>query len=778
MARFCFLGQKYEPLAGGPKAISEEPKLLCLYRMFPGPSLAHLWPMFRNIFGRLLLGVSIGLFIPNLLHSQPNRKQVNPDPEVTKLRFQGVNVMEVEELRESVSTEASHCKSFVLKPFCWITKSKYVYEKKYLNHDELARDVLRIRVFYWKRGYRDAQVDTSVVEAGKNKVQIAFRITEGPPTLISTIDVPQDSQVLKPRDISRRLSLSVGTPLNLIRLDSTRAKLLSALWDRGYGDAEVDTTVVVNEANRTAELTIRMRPNWKTTVAAIDIVGENRVTERTIRKSLTFKPGDEFRRSEMLRSQRALYESNLFKRAVLELPTQGDSNKLVVVTVQESPPREARLTAGFSTVDFFQLGGRYLHYNWKGGARRLAASGAIGNLLASSLNGRFVFRDVAQNIGADRGRYFAPTYNASIELRQPWWGSPHNEAAASVFAHRRSAPGIFVDRGYGTSSTFTRNLTFRAPASANYRFEISQVEAGDIYFCINYGVCDQPTLVALRDRQRLSPFTLNAQIDRTNDPLGPSRGVRGSADLEHASAFTISDFRYNRATIDAAAFMPFRSRGVLGGHLRMGWVNALESTGAAVGAVTAGDILHPRKRFYAGGARSVRGLGENQLGPRVLTISGQKLFEGDSANLACTLATVTACNPNAVRLANRDFVPRALGGNIVVEGSAEIRFPVWKDLSGAAFVDAGYVSQRINPALPKSKTAVTPGIGIRYLTRVGPVRVDLAMSPTAGEFLPVVTEQVMDGQVRLVNLKDNRRYAPAKGLLNRMQLHLSIGEAF
>ena len=139
---------------------------------------------------------------------------------------------------------------------------------------------------------------------------------------------------------------------------------------------------------------------------------------------------------------------------------------------------------------------------------------------------------------------------------------------------------------------------------------------------------------------------------------------------------------------------------------------------------------------------------------------------------------MSVCNPNAVDLANRDFEPRALGGNIVVEGSAELRFPVWKDLSGAAFVDAGYVAQRINPALPKSKAAVTPGIGIRYMTRVGPVRVDLAMNPASGEFLPVVTEQVVDGEVRLVNVKENRRYAPAKGLLNRMQLHLSIGEAF
>jgi hypothetical protein len=36
---------------------------------------------------------------------------------------------------------------------------------------------------------------------------------------------------------------------------------------------------------------------------------------------------------------------------------------------------------------------------------------------------------------------------------------------------------------------------------------MSKIDAGDVYFCVNYGVCDQPTLVALHQPQRLSPFT-------------------------------------------------------------------------------------------------------------------------------------------------------------------------------------------------------------------------------------------------------------------------------
>jgi hypothetical protein len=125
-----------------------------------------------------------------------------------------------------------------------------------------------------------------------------------------------------------------------------------------------------------------------------------------------------------------------------------------------------------------------------GGARRLDIQAVVGNLFASSLNNRGIFHNASVPQTSQLARYFVPTYNASIDLRQPWFGSPHNELAMSLFMHRRSAPGIYVDRGYGTSLTFTRDVAERAPASLNYRFEISKVDAGDVYFCINYGVCD------------------------------------------------------------------------------------------------------------------------------------------------------------------------------------------------------------------------------------------------------------------------------------------------
>ncbi|HVF40138.1 MAG TPA: BamA/TamA family outer membrane protein [Gemmatimonadaceae bacterium] len=731
-------------------------------------------------FGRVLGAAAVLLLLPVTLAAQQVQKAPPVNPEVVRLDFKGVSVMERQEIEKSIATDASGCVSAILTPICWISKSKYFYRKKYLKRDEFERDPLRIRVFYWKRGYRNTEVDTVITPRGTNKVGVTFLVTEGQPTMVSDINVTQTVSVLSEAEIARRLALGEKSPLNLLRLDSSVVFLQQSLWEKGYADAVLDTSVVVDTASKTATVGITIDPKWKATISDVIVEGNQRISTRTILKMLTIQPGDIFRRSEMLRTQRELYESNLFRRAAIEVPRQGDSTKVIVVTVQESPLREARLSTGFSTVDFFQFEGRYTHYNFRGGRRRLEIQGAVGNLFANSLNGKLIFKDVSETVQSDEDRYFSPTYNASVTLTQPWFRARENAIAMSVFTHRRSAPGIYVDRGLGTSLTFTREIADGAPLSANYRFEISRVDAGDVYFCVNYGVCDRPTLEALRDQQRLSPFTLGGSVNRANDPFSPSRGYRGAVDLEHGSSITASDFRYNRATADAALYRQIKKRGTLATHLRLGWVRSLGSTAEAVGALESREILHPRKRFYAGGSRSVRGYGENQLGPSVVTIPAATLRRGDST---CTAAIpITSCNPNAPALANRDFEPRPLGGNVVAETSVELRFPVWRELVGAVFVDAGYVSQRTNPDLPRRKAAVTPGFGGRYRSPVGPIRVDIGINPGRSESLPVVTEEVVDGERRLVTIDQSRVFSPYRtgfrGVLDRMTLHLSIGEAF
>jgi outer membrane protein assembly factor BamA len=222
---------------------------------------------------------------------------------------------------------------------------------------------------------------------------------------------------------------------------------------------------------------------------------------------------------------------------------------------------------------------------------------------------------------------------------------------------------------------------------------------------------------------------------------------------------------------------------VLATHLKLGFVRPL--TGGNVDV----DVLHPRKRFYAGGSMSVRGYGENQLGPRVLTVDPNLLRKGtkDTTFTRCPIAVpITECNPNAAGLTDDNFEPRPLGGTSLVEASVEYRFPLMRKLDGAVFVDGAIVGQgRIQTLsdlqdITQGTGAITPGFGVRYLSPVGPIRVDIGINPKLSEQLGVVTEVQVNGENDIVPLTKTRTYSGGSRntILSRLTLHFSIGQAF
>lgn len=675
-----------------------------------------------------------------------------------------------------------------------ISRSPTLWDYKYLDEDEFRRDVLRVLVFYWRRGYREAQVDTAVTRLAEGRVRVTFDIREGPPTVIAALRVDYDSTMFNARGIQKMAILRAGDPLNLVMLDTMRLGYQMALWDKGFADAQVDTVISVNEKERRAGVIITLTPNWPTKVGTIIVRGNKQVDAATIGNSILLETGKPFRYTDLAESQRNLYESNLFRMATFTVPPRPDSIKNVEIEVRETQMHEARTAGGFNNIDFVQLDGGFTNYNTFGGARRLDLTGIIGNIGAGSLSGRFPFREAQRDFLNNRP-FTVPTWQVSADLRQPaWLRKPENALAVGAFAHRRAAPAVYIDRGYGGQVAFTRTLAPRASASSAYKFEVTRVEAGDVYFCVNYGVCDRETIGSLRQHQRLSPLALSASIDRSDIPFSPTKGYIARVDLEHASSLTVSDYRFNRIFAEGSAYTHFRypSRDprapVLAGNLRIGYVRPLASGPSAGGQ----ELLHPRKRFYAGGSHSVRGYDENQLGPRILTVPPNELAAAQCDTAA--LFTSRTCNNGTDIVGTLDakhFAPRPTGGTSLLEASVEYRVPFRKKMEWAVFLDGARIGGSIlrdsllgDIPLP-GKMAITPGVGFRYKSPVGPVRVDMGFNPKSSEMLHVVTTaRDPSGRERLVTLKEQREIVSggtAKGfwgLFNRVVLHLSIGQAY
>ena len=670
-------------------------------------------------------------------------------PEIERVDFRGVRSVLMHEVQRAVRTRAS---SFI--------------EKHHLEPGQLGRDVTALHDLYWRHGFREVLVDTTVHPSGSG-VAVTFDVSEGPVTVVDSVDIQQTTPALDTTTVHRALRLHPGAPLDLSALDSTLAALRNALWDDGYADATLTPNVVANAVTHRANVRIDVDPRWRTRVASIEIEGNRLMSRDALRSALTLRPGGLYGRREVASSLRHLYESRVVASAFIAVPPNAsDSLTPVVVRVQERNPVQFGMDAAFSTSEFLQVAGRVGLFSIDGGLWQLVVRGATGNLLATGLEGAGPFTEVAPDDSIDRA-FLRPTWNAQVEATRLWAGSPRNRLTLAAFGQRLSEPNAFIDRALGLSTLFTREVTEHAGVLIGYRLERAAVEAGDVYFCESFGLCDAAALGVFRDFRRLSAVSLGGSVNQVNNPVAPSRGQTARIDLEYASPVTGSEYDHFRVDGEATAYRPLGSW-VIATHLRAGWAHTPQ-----------GEVLHPRLLFYAGGSRSVRGYRENQLGPRVLRVRKADLI----AN-GCTEASIAAgsCDPNAVP--QGVFSPQPVGATALLEGSVELRKHLAWGLGGVLFADGAMVGSGAGTLSGDRVSTVTPGVGLRYATPFGELRLDAGWQPDKSERLPVLVETTAaDGSSQLVRLTTDRLWTSAddangKRGLRRVTLHFALGHAF
>ncbi len=737
----------------------------------------------------------------------PSLKRVVVQPVIRSLKISGNFNIGDDELKAAMATVPSQCRG--LPSYCTVIPISWLRKKHTLDRAELDRDMLRLRVLYWKRGWRATQVTPTIDKDDDGEVIVEIKVSEGLPTVVGTLDIGALDSLFSDRDKRRLVSLSPGDPLDLIMLDSIAVRIAAQLDSRGYGDVTLNPVAVVDTSSPRAAVTLEVNKLYRTVIDSVRVEGTERYDPRLVANTMGVKKGTRYSRERLVESQRALYAAGFFRRAVVRVETgAADSLKRLIASVEELPPRAFRATGGVSTVDFIQFDARYLNANFRNNSSRLSLQGTIGNLLAPQLVGLTPFQNVLKNTQDDGSpQYLEPTFQLNADVRRRWLSDYRNQTGISLFGFRRSSPGVFIETGGGAAASFTRNLTPFVPVTLQYRLELTNTSAAETYFCVNFGVCDQRSLAVIQNTQRLAPLALTASSDRRDDPIGPTRGYSWRSELEYASAWTGSQFGYARLEVEGAKYFPISARLTIAVHGRAGVVKGLGGTSSArsVGGV---PVILPRKRFYAGGARSVRGYGENQLGPRVLVIP-RSMFQPTQAAYDSLLADPTLragrlpCPPTTALPAcpteligaptvdgrptsnfeDNDFRANPLGGEAMIEASIEARYKVWGPLTAAVFVDGGSVGAEFRG----TATVFTPGIGIRYLSPVGPIRVDVGFNPRSREQLNVITElQPRDaswGSARtegLFQIPGKRGFNPAANNLfgSRFTLHLSIGEAF
>ncbi|MGD2071620.1 MAG: BamA/TamA family outer membrane protein, partial [Gemmatimonadota bacterium] len=589
-----------------------------------------------------------------------------PRPEVTEIRFRGNQVFPDDSLRLAIANRETECRTFVFNyilPLCPLGVD-FAIDQHSLLPDELRRDVVRLELYHWQRGYREAEVDTAVSRSASGReVRLTFQVDEGRPVLVDTIMFTGDP--LPDPSLTSRLPLRRGEPLSQIQRYATRDTLLARLRNRGYAHADVLSNLFIPRDSYGAEVEFDVYTGPRARFGQIDVRWTNpghSLSRESVLRFLPFGEGDVYSREEVLGAQRSLFGVELVQSANIREDTLAetpDSVVPMVVTISEGDVHRVGAGTGWSTADCFNAEARWTSRNFVGGARRLTVRGRVSNVLATSLN-----RAACVQAGEDE--FAKLDWLASVELFQPWILSTRNSLSLSLFGERASLPDIFIRRAVGLNIALTRSLGRRLPATLAYRPELSELNAADIYFCTSFLVCDPDDIRALAGANWLAPLSVSVSLDRTDNLLNPSDGYHVSLDLEHASTWTASDYAYNRVVAEVAAYHALARRTVFAGRLRGGWVGAGDFQGGELELT--GNVVHPQKRFYAGGASSVRGFAQNRLGPRVLTSDVENFLDYravgfDTIPPVCTPEAVAdrTCDPG--ELADGAFFPRATGGS-------------------------------------------------------------------------------------------------------------------
>ena len=648
----------------------------------------------------LRLTLLVAVFAAAPLAAQQEQQRV-----VRGLSFEGNHAIDDYTLSSAIATTNSS--AFATKWYLrWIP---WLGEKRYFNELEFRRDVIRLLLLYRQSGYMNAVIDTLVRREGRD-VYLKVRIYEGDPVRLARLDMLGVDSILDVRRLKRDLPLQEGDPFNRALFQASADTVVSRLKNLGYPYADILRNYDVDVAALRAVATLEALSGPRMRVGQVLITGAEKVDTGTLRRMLSVRAGDWFRQDQLYLTQRDLYGLGMFRSVNVVLadttPPPGDSAVRVVVRVSEAPRHRLRAGAGYGSLDCFRVQSGWTAYDFLGGARSLDLTGQLSKLgVGVPANSGFK-QNVCHPLHDDPTSDTA-NYNATLTLRQPAFLSPRHTASFAIFAERRSEFKAYTRQAVGANLAVTLNARRDVPVTVGYGYSVGRTTADPLVLCERFLLCNASDQAFLLNTRPFGAITISGVRARVNSVLDPSAGSVMQVTLVHASRYVLSDtlYEFNRGELEVAKYYPLSRRSAFAWRIRGGTI--LPQRLSLLGQST--QFVPPDQRFYAGGPNSVRGYARNELGPRVY-VTDSVIVQGTDTTLRNLHASPT-------------------GGNTVVTANLELRVPtpIFPDrVRLGLFVDVGQVWERGDTLTAVSGLRVTPGLGLRFITPLGPVRLDAA----------------------------------------------------
>jgi outer membrane protein assembly complex protein YaeT len=447
------------------------------------------------------------------------------------------------------------------------------------------------------------------------------------------------------------------------------------LKDSGYPYAAVRMTDAAGSSDRQRVLTLAIESGQLAHHGPLELQGNSSVGDEVIRRQLTFKPGDVYRQSKLLESQRKLYALEVFQFANVQ-PVREEGTKPADiptrVTVTEGKHRKVNFSFGYGTEEKGRVEADWRHVNFFGGARTAGVR--------------------ARYSGLDRG--------VKLNFNQPYFLSPRYALGLQSQIWHNDEPDFFTLDNIGGRVTITREFgragggVFGSrPASTlsfTYANEHEEFEI-DNDILADFSFRDELIALGLDPRDgtgsgQRSSISFDAGLNTTNNVLDARRGYVASVHLEQAGKWLGGTYDYYELTSEGRYYLSLGTRAVIAVRARGGSIKAIGNSPDGSGEPPEEALVPFHKRYFLGGATNLRGWGRFDVAP----LSGFGL---------------------------------PIGGHSFMNFSAEVRVPIWRSLGGVLFVDGGNVwSDPWDFNLNDMRYDVGPGL--RYNTPIGPFRAD------------------------------------------------------
>ncbi len=498
----------------------------------------------------------------------------------------------------------------------------------YFRMDVFKGDLEAIKNLYIYEGFVDVKVAHELhFDSTERRVDILLLIDEGVQVFVKSINL-EGISLFDEESLKQYLVMKPGQSFDRRNIDSDKRIITYLYDDRGYADVSVKSEYDIekNEVN----IYHRVTEGEKQYVDKIAISGLERTREVVVRRVLKVKQGDVFRYARLLESQRELYNLGIFASIRIQVEASDrPTHKNIRFVLTEKDAITVNFRIGYGTKDLLRLGAGFTHLNLLGRAWKGDVEGKLS----------FAEQRISTKMAFPRSYLLPGRLNIGLYYQ------------------------VLEEIGYKTFSLGT--------------YVTTHLDYGSDRFSVRYDLKHIRTHYAPEDTvstDLLHGITTTWARDRRDNPFSARRGYYISASTEMSGIVLPSDVDYVRPTGQFRFYRPLW-RLVIGAALRAGIVRE-------IGPTVEVPIY---KRFFSGGASSVRGYAERTIGP-----------VDENAN--------------------------PLGGNYLGEVSVELRFPIYKILGGVIFIDGGNVWQDRQDISSDLRWGV--GGGLRLKSFLGSVRLD------------------------------------------------------